>query len=1836
MPGAYFPPLDKCVAGDEVLISWSLAYRALRDPRWATDNSALEAFLTDDESINILSRPLDPFPKPSAKSKSDFEAKTAAIWVDQGVAGGEGTDSLDELKKDALWLSENLAVEELVCLRVAILEWQRRASDELSDNRMGEIGGAPKLSSLESSTAASDHKQDEVRRKRQVTLYLEEKKSAFAICTDMVYNACVLQDDGSRNDRTRIDDVAKRVLEAQCTTSSASAQDAFCLSCIEHLNDIVKDLDDDTMWPKAFRSAEDRKSLYRDAAIANVHNTLRLLLARLHILPDVTSPGTVSAWFSFMAKVNFFQHLDAVPAILEAQEIQSLTSIVSLAILKLSSVLNRLTETAAPTTEAAVAYPSLAEDRAYHNDESCLKQINTTLYRAALEGASISAPAMWAWSLITSLIREIATMFQDQRESQRRKEGVSGDESPYAFRRSVSKDEMSTFEKRHALLQDLEFEGEVRSDPVSFFAQMAVDSMDVCALVTQLAKGSINTRNANVESPVAFVSRSLLLELMCEGLSLISYSAEVLEAIFGILMPEEASASRRDDRSSSLDARLASRFLNDGDILRPRILDQAFARYPFELSPVLRLCTALASTHHADVVAMLETLTSMTVLVPEHFRSYRLEHEDENANEISLTEILPLFSTNAQYSSSNANNGAKHQLSRREDVHEGISVLEIPSGAAGVVVKESRPMVFKIEHQHSGLEYLGRLLSTLVPSSESFAVHLLDPVNRIVAAELVTLVTALLGSKFDAPQSIDEARFVLGRLSYALQDEQTDIISIVTQLMEVELLALMDQTSDEDSMSLLAACVEFLNKIVRIEPARVWSILLRSSLLGNSTGGETNAISAISSQLELQFGGYHVLRACARLYTHLLADAISGLVKGQARSSVPSNRFDSPVIHQGATRTSTKSSVLRVFSIVLFDVWTSLEAAQLAEVGAAAEFVTLTAKAFARLLEVAYGIGSASVDEPAFGLLNRAASATLDAMIPAQDNVTQARFIAGILELSSGGAGDSLPTQQALSLRALLGLLTTVLRVSKLTHSVSYSRARPLALQLVSSISALLSLVARDHVMKGSVYNLLTEMCIALNEGNTGQNPPSLLAGLNKSKDDALLCALANIDRPLTDLQADVSIWNFLAAVMLNKQHSIARYVLTGRLPSDRSADNMKADAVRISIFGRAQHLLSDIATMTPERAVAMLRFVASALEAWISPLTSIRSPFLKNALEWLNNLEVPTRRAPNVAEELLLAHEHQMAAYVCDILSASLYGDLVGGQLLQDSAVLTMLPLKIGFLQQHGASVNAYNRSLHRNLSENLARKFPGCDVQNFKRTSAHPATLGRQYCFDLEIAEDVLGHDVSWHGASTNGRVSQGFADEFARANVNLSLLDAQKQLLTSWSRLATMLCESLDRGNATLQAGLAGAAINCLKANIEASLDEPGADRTMQTRAELTFNIVSKLVKMRCRDDSMKELLSVTWDLVKASPVDYDIATATEDLSYYRTMLQMMYLAIQPHIYVADAVASNKSRPSASSTETPLVRVPAGTLSCLVDIVHRVVATGFRALSSNLHENIELALPGDFAILTALLQTILSVPGIYAVHFQIAEVVAASSLVRSVMSLYSWSDRLAEAMDRDPIYGQTAITFLTCLSSISPVAEQMATDGVLVQLSSANLSNYFRKSGGKGPLSEPVRMFEIWTEGFLPLCLNLLDAIGAPIVAEVSAFLNSFPQQLKRAESALENREPSTRDPHAGVVTLSLAKEAQALCLIAHIVTSEAAKGPAEGINAADVPPLNFDYWKVKQEAASLVRQKSSLMSRVAPMNPREEEWRSIGKDDGNVLVGKVVNELDSLLDIFGDNI
>ncbi|KAK4635178.1 Nucleoporin [Fulvia fulva] len=1829
---SYLPSLDKCVAGDVRLISWRTAYRALADEEAALENNHLEDFFQDTDTTAILSRPLEPFPAPSGDSAKRVESLTAPINVSQG----SGDDyNLHEITADAKWLSKEVQIEEPAALRMAIIEWQERPQDQLLNTARNGSNAISKAADLASSALARstcrfsasttalarpalDFTEQDTRRKRLLQVYLSERNHVVRLAADLVGRSAVGRNGSpASSDRNNwLDRVAGQITGTLWPTTDSNGTERYCMQCIESIKLALKQTVDSKSWPKVYSEDPEKGQSYLDSRYLQLVNTLRLLLFSLNAPHQgIPAASTVQAWFEAMQDCAFLQ--EERPFFETIDTARLLISVISVEILKLQLVVGEI------MAGAGMEAPAL-RGKSYIKDEAHVKVLGRILHAAAQNGLVVAAPAIYAWSIIASVIKDIADVHVEMRLAQDELQGTA------SRRGSLDNGVRTEFELFYNnCIRIDEFETQTRPTPARF-AEAAVDHMNVFAIIAQSASLAGEAYSSQAESVTAFACKETLLDLIRDGLPIVQYDGMVLEAILAILMPAEDTLFSKQQTIV-----LAGKVLYDADQFRPAIVTQALLRYPYELTPMLRLFqvlanarTSLDSTGLPKAAQLLESLSSFTQITSSRFNEYQLEDETRNTNDMILTADIPIFESRNELSL--AVPDARRLLGKRS-VEEGEqNPLIIAAGTSGVILTDNRPFVLRLDHAHSALEYLGLLLYTFAGSSQLTPASTHAQLDRFSATEVILLFDALLSATMHDDAHNDDALFILGRLSFTLP-AQSDIVSVVAEIFETELLAHLNQEAQEGSVGLATACAEFINVLLKISPERVWSILARSSLLG-VTDGAISLVQVVLSETQSQRYGF--LKTCVRLHSLLLDDAIAGTIKRRSQPARPANRFASQQDTQDSTPERTMSGILNAYQKILFEILREQQRWRFDVPHERSTIATGILDSFSKLLKSTQGVDlSKEPSKRLTGVLAPAAQSLLNCCMSTSGTSVMAEVFTSMLPAALSVAEDAFPTQLRENLisqtRSLFRFLTILTRIVKTglapsqSTQMTHAQARTFSLQLLQNVPLMAMLLASDHGFKIDMFPLLSELVQAATLG--GGDPPSILALLDEDAQKCLLTILTQLDRPLCDVQVERQVWDFLSAIMDSKQHYFAVYLLTGQLPKKGRQQDTTSQLKERPILTYALNKLSTISVLAPERALGMLRFVATAQRSWARATQQLRdhSEFLKYTLAWIETIGIAVRD-PSPGAAIIAAKECQMAAYLCEIFAITLHAEFTTG----DRKLLPSLLPKLATLRDHGVTVNAYNRSLHSNLAKNFTIKFTAGELVDFRRTAINPAIYGPDYFYDRGLAASVLQHDPSWHGKIRGP--NQGFSDEFSRANANLSLLHAQTKLLSSWQRLATTLCECASQ-ESDLQLELAKIAERCLQENAGPQLDQPGIADVLDIRIELAFVLISKLVSLKVDFSVMQDLLPAAWTLVGTSPVDYDIASASDDVSYYRELLHVLYLSIQPHIY------SKRGSEPRSGNDSQLMFLNPAVASNLIDIVGKVIAPGFRALCANLHNDLELALPADFALLTALLKAILAVPEVNSVHTLLADIVAGSSLIRGAVSLYSWSDRLAEATAQDPVYGEVAITFLLALSTVRPIAEQMALEGVLSQLASANLSNYFRKPGGKGPFDEPSRMFVIWAQGLLPLCLNLLDAVGAPLAAEIAAFLNTFPEQLRRAETALQNTAPSPREPKAGTVTLSLVSEAHSLTMLALILKSDIALGAAEGVNAADIPSLAYNLEVVKDHAASLIRSRRSLADRLKPTNAMEERWlkATTPSDTDNVLLDKVVKEINSMLASFGDS-
>lgn len=1820
--------------------TWDIAYRALCEPETASRSEALRDFLTAKENADILTRPWKPFADPSPQEKSRFESKTAPISV---TPAQNGHYNLEEIKEDSLWLSKEAQISEYAALQLVAQEWQSRSTIQLLSGLTEEealsvqdvaglanFGASTFLpsSSILTTPLASRSTQfntQDQRRLRIIEIYHSTCASIIRISQLLVSwgAASYLRSQtfyGSEYHAIGagwIEELGQTISTAQ-GGGPATALDQ-CLQAVKKRCDA---LDIGYTWDVAESIIEAASERWVTAQTVELLHLLHLA----HVHADVVTKGfvpaaTIEEWLTTFMTRGFFREF---PVVTPRQEplvpvIQLLTSLLSLAILKIDIIANDLDSGDCRYWDTS----------SYILNTGVVETITTIFGEARVLGPSPATPPMFAWAILTWRLTNRASLEEQERENLL--------ESPDAAHRPQP--EPSAVEESAMIIGRLEgselFDGKI---PYQELAE-ASSAAGVMVIIDQLVETGLSAFGTSVDQISRDRLRLSFLQLLRAALSseIIVYSPDLIVTAYSILGGDRSFRAWAGKGTVHHADPVVSFFLEDEDVLRPLLLNEARLRYPYESTPFLKFFSVLTrgdKTVQNGLPTFVEKLTETNQLMqrlPIGFSGYALTREEENANWVELTTDLPLLS-----SKSTSSFQSQRRLLTSSGGPRSEGLMTIPAGTEGIIVDDSeQPYVAVWHYQHSTLTYLVQLLSSYPSGSDRVEYTTQESASRENAVEIVGLFADLLHSSLQSSEGVCSTE-LLEALSINT-DGSPDTVSIVLAVFEEELLRLCQEPGNEVSLELLVNCTHFLEALVLITPNRVWPFLARSRLLeGDGNGG---SLAAILIGTEMVLGRYDFLIGCIRLYDRLVTDAIDRSVARKNPSKTLS-RFNAPNVAESGTSEKIMSTTLFTYGRTLASIYESSLSWKYARPDHRPEINIAICDVFTKILKLAHGVDDApQLSAKLTKLIAPIAEYITQLYLTKSENNLPTNPILASLVIGAGSDGSTLLTSSAALWRqqtqATLLFASTLVRVALLlnrpwTHlEQQLFKATPLLARLYATSDRWKSLVVRllETLVRGAVrVTESQEPHVSADQ----QEPPSLLGHLGPRTAKNFLNVLSQLDEPLRIVDIQTDVWNLLSAVVTCKQQWFSLYLLTGNTPKEslRTKTDSASSSGHKALLTWAIESISNIDLPTSSTTnlpwplyTAMLEFITSAQNNWSWAMGDLRKQksLIQKLLAFLTWMTRQLKNPKSNAEILQRSYQNRFASLSCEVLAMYLHSSRQFGDVTPLKDVVPAL----AYLEDNALELPSYNVSLHGNLKQNLERQFPGVTLANLKRTALYPESFGRSFFYDVELAEQLLDFDSRWAGP----REGTGFVNEVEKANYNLGLVESQVQLLQSWKLLALELSHVVGKDERLLQI-LVGVVRRSMKVNAESNLPEALFGQLMILRADLSFAVLKKLVDAKVHTPAAQQLLAPVWNAIRASTSDFDTVFSGDAVHYYRSQLRILYLALQPHLieeteqneeanfrssFRGTMPASHKTYETSSST-------------LLLEILSDTIAKGFRSLATQLHADPSSVSPSDFALLTAILQRIIAIPEMSKWQTQAALLFANSGTIRYATSLFSWSDRLTISHNgiQDPVYGELSLLFLLSLSSIPALAETMAVEGVLSQLNTANITTYYRRASGMGPFDSPARLHSIWTKGILPLCLNLLLSVGPPIAAEISSFLNQFPAQLARASGALNSS--SSLRAGATKITLSLASETHSLALIAAILETVRKQGPKLGIQANEVALLDWDKESVKEDVESWLSRKSALRERVVACDEREVDMLGRKKGDVNELEERVLVELE----------
>lgn len=424
-----------------------------------------------------------------------------------------------------------------------------------------------------------------------------------------------------------------------------------------------------------------------------------------------------------------------------------------------------------------------------------------------------------------------------------------------------------------------------------------------------------------------------------------------------------------------------------------------------------------------------------------------------------------------------------------------------------------------------------------------------------------------------------------------------------------------------------------------------------------------------------------------------------------------------------------------------------------------------------------------------------------------------------------------------------------------------------------------------------------------------------------------------------------------------------------------------------------------------------------------------------------------------------------------------------------------------------------------------------------------------------------------------------------------------------------------------NKTISMQMLQVSQQCLNANQTIPGPESIFLKLLDTRADLALVLIQRLAKVSLPLHAINQLLGTLVGAINAVEEPF----ANESIAYYRTLLKALFVALRAY------QVSEKKTVDGTDADRDGSTVPV--TQSMLNLLDRVVGRGFRSMVSLIHDKEGAVIPEDLALLTAILQACLTMPAVENSQTQILNIMASHDVVHAATSLFSWADKLAD--HGDPVYGELSILFLMELSALPLVAEQLACDGILSSLLSANLFKFMLKSN-VSPYAETQvaqRCYSIWAKGLLPLMLNLLTSLGATIAPEVSYVLNQFPHLLQTSVERFDSPGASrTKSNSSEYVTLLATSEIHSLALLTRIIAALRVN------NSRDIPDIKWDAAGLLENVEFWLSSKRLLKERLLALGERQLEWRGMKTGDGggcdNVLEEKVVAQLEVVRDVLSE--
>lgn len=295
----------------------------------------IERFLSDPEVIQLLARPFDAYPPPSAQSKTAFETKTSAINV---TPSSTAKYDIKEIKGDSLWLSKVAKLDEVTALRLVTEECQFRTSAQLlgefSEEELSSIRDAAGNSQYSSSIPISllaqgldpeaisqQFARQDSRRQRILRTYFSERRYLLK-SSERLFDAFFLHQTREQNAATKGKGKGKAAAlepswQTHCGMAIASQHNLdnpqpLVLRCIQAVSTTLKKLEEGSGWSDPDGERGDIDIEWVRSQFTEATHAMELLWQFITNIMAIPTGRVILEWFRFQQSYGFFNTFESV------------------------------------------------------------------------------------------------------------------------------------------------------------------------------------------------------------------------------------------------------------------------------------------------------------------------------------------------------------------------------------------------------------------------------------------------------------------------------------------------------------------------------------------------------------------------------------------------------------------------------------------------------------------------------------------------------------------------------------------------------------------------------------------------------------------------------------------------------------------------------------------------------------------------------------------------------------------------------------------------------------------------------------------------------------------------------------------------------------------------------------------------------------------------------------------------------------------------------------------------------------------------------------------------------------------------------------------------------------------------------------------------------------------------------------------------------------------------------------------------------------------------------------------------------------------------------------